>query len=148
MKVERMIHCWILGDKYDIKEFQDIAMIHLLKLTDSEYITVNLAKLAFENSAPSSPLRTLMAEELACLIVDSESGEYGGDEDYEHKHLQVFDGIPGFASELLYAIDKRRFQGIGARLCEDGPWEDFMVEKGPKKRFWVTDAQSWGEISQ
>ena len=92
-----LVRCWCLGDKYDITEFQDLAMLELIKVLNGVETTLDIVKIAFDNSAPGSKLRKLMAEETVYLL--KLSGKW------HHERIDKLDGVVGFTSALLCAMD-------------------------------------------
>jgi hypothetical protein len=129
--MRRLIQRWVLGDKYGIEEFQDLLMLHLLEKVDETYVTVDLVKLAFGNTPIGSPLRELMAGELVHVIQPPRAG-------YKHEDLEALDGIAGYTTALMHAIDRRASKDksvMGSKLFQ-GKWKPFMLEDGPKKH-WV-----------
>jgi hypothetical protein len=130
---ELLTLCWVLGDKYDIPNFQDVAMFTLLQLADGENVEPSTIKLAFKNTSPGCKLRLLMAEELAAMMLHGTVG-YGR-----------VDGIlngTNFAEELLEALDRvenEDTQPIAAyRFYEshdndEEPWKWFMVGDGANR---------------
>ena len=134
-KIMQLVGCWILGDKYNIKDFQDHAMLQLLRwLTDAQPILESV-KLAFENTLEGSPLRTLMAREAVYGYYDNRSP------DNTAERFKMFDGVQGFMTEFLKAMELRAEndndeEALRTRLTEQDSWEEFMVGEGPKKH-WV-----------
>ncbi|KAK4890422.1 hypothetical protein LTR27_010829 [Elasticomyces elasticus] len=81
--------CWIMGDKYGIPSFQDLVMLELIRLIAETSPSINTIKYSFEQTAPGSLLRELMAEELAMLVAN----KY-----VEYEDLESFRDIAGFLS--------------------------------------------------
>lgn len=132
-KLMQLVQCWILGDKYDIKKFQDLVMLELIKDMESQDVPWIIAKVAFENTCNKVPLRTLLAQ---VIVAKYFSGNNTRD-------LEEFDGVRGFIAELMKAIalkdkSKRGSNGLKVNLNDSGTWEKFMVGGGPKKH-WIHD---------
>jgi hypothetical protein len=135
-KKMQLVHCWILGDKYDIKEFQDIVVLELLVTLEDSVAPLEVIQLAFKNTAENSLLRKLMARHAVINICESNC---------ERQHLKIFDGVTGFITEPVEAYDIRdeKENGInGLFVIVDGDdedeWMEFMVVGGPEKH-WVHD---------
>lgn len=67
--IPRLVSCWLLGNSYDVPDFQDCAMIYLLRYYDNDYskkVGLNNDQIeeAFDNTVRDSPLRVLIAEEI------------------------------------------------------------------------------------
>ena len=120
LKQSRLVHLWILGDKYNIPHIQDLAMLELLRSVQGDVTSLDIVKFAFENTLPGSKLRLVMAEEGVQAI------ELGGN---RYDRLEMFDGVPGFSAELMRAMarhsDSILFSG-GDRV-EMNEWEECMV---------------------
>ena len=131
--IMQSIRCWALGDKYDVKNFQDVVMLDLIALLSSRGVKFNVVRFAFENTPQKSPLRTFMAREAiitysTCLNLDAP------------QELEVFDGVRGFMTEFMNAVERRgRKENLTVDLSIPGDWSEFMVGKGPPKH-WVWDA--------
>jgi hypothetical protein len=130
------IKCWILGDKYNIKDFQDNAMLELLYMLDTEHIDLEVIKYAFNNTPPNSPLRKLMARE-AVLTFYKPSGN-PNPQDFE-----VFDGVSGFVVELMeafaYKDSKRHGSGVRkTKLNKPEQRRKYIIGDGPQKH-WIYD---------
>ena len=135
-KKMQLVYCWILGDKYNIKEFQDLVMIELLMTLEEWVAPLEVIQLAFKNTTGNSPLRKLMARHAVINICEGNC---------ERQHLQIFDGVVGFITELVEAYDIRdeKENGVnGLFVSVDGDdedeWMEFMVAGGPEKH-WVHD---------
>lgn len=89
-----LTRCWVLGDKYNIRRFQDMVMLALLEL--ESYVPLDVVKYSFDNTPPNSVLRIFMAEELAV--------EINCTKDYKYEHLGMMDGVTGFTTKLLQAF--------------------------------------------
>ena len=55
----QLVHCWALGNKYDIKAFQDLATLELLNLLEDRNASLAVIQFAFKNTAEGSALRKL-----------------------------------------------------------------------------------------
>ena len=91
------VRCWVSGDKYGIEDFQDLIIIELIDLAKGTMVPLATVKLAFENTLRKSALRTLMAEEVVWRIMNWS--------DYKHEDLAVMDGVIGWSTELMQALD-------------------------------------------
>ena len=63
-KMKGLVECWVLGDKNDIKQFQDEVMWELIRVSDHNRVELNVIRLAFDSTPVGSPIRALLAEEL------------------------------------------------------------------------------------
>lgn len=130
-----LIHCWIVGDKYDIPDFQDLAMLELLHHLNQSYMLPLAAELAASGTAPGSKLRLIAAQDIA--LVATKRAEDAIDE-YESAL-----SVSGFALEVIKEI-KRQEQNCEDTLdigCKNGigredSWKKFMVAGGPDKH-WI-----------
>ena len=96
--IDELVRCWILGDKYDIKEFQDLIILELIQSVKGVIVPLTTVKTAFENTPPKSPLRTFMAEEAAWRIKNMS--------EYQHEDLGIMDGVIGWSAELMQGLDR------------------------------------------
>ncbi|CZT20556.1 uncharacterized protein RCC_06414 [Ramularia collo-cygni] len=98
------IRCWITGDKYDIKEFQDAVMLCILAelVSDGVKLNIEMIKVSFEETPVDSPLRE--------VIVNRRMSEYdlkGFEEKTKHEEMWILDGT-GFLP-LLESKNKLGF---------------------------------------
>lgn len=107
---------WIMGDKYIIPRLQNAAMTVLLASTISDYVELDVIKEAFEQTVPGAHLRKLMAREAVATI-----GQY----DLDQHHFDMFDGILGFMSEYMRAVE---------HFSEKRDDATFMVAEGKQGR--------------
>lgn len=124
---------WVVGEKYDIVDFQDEVMVALLFSCDNETAEMEEIKVAFLTARTGSKLRELMAEELLDKVDDS--GENPDD-----LHLGDFENrAPGLATAILKAYQRyaegdddfwKRFKKREGGML--GRWRDFMVGDGLK----------------
>lgn len=116
----QLVRFWVLAEKYDIKEFQNVIMNQIFDALDQRTVELETVKLAFESTPPGSPLRTLMAEETV-LHMDLR-------DEYEHADLRELDGVLGFTTELMYALDRKKSaQPLGVQHDEDKFKKRFFV---------------------
>ena len=130
---------WVLGDRYDIKEFQDLVMLELLRLLKTCEFRFDIARVGFENTAPGSKLRKVMAEEIVTLVRNSGK--------WKNENFEKFDGVPGFTTAVFDAMNE--WEEDDGDIAEerlspdetyDGPqrWKAYMVTDGPKdKDHWI-----------
>ncbi|KAK3712839.1 hypothetical protein LTR37_008930 [Vermiconidia calcicola] len=119
----KLIKYWALGDKYDVKEFQDTVMLQLLRELAHQRTNLEAVKLAFENTAPGSKLRRLYAEEVVYMVEEGKA--------WNHDHFDTFDGVPGFTSAYMHATNRYKLaedaDEFFHRTGKDGSWRDYMV---------------------
>ncbi|KAK5165100.1 uncharacterized protein LTR77_009197 [Saxophila tyrrhenica] len=129
-RTETFVQAWIMGDKYDIKDFQDDLMLEIIVHLETNVLDLRTAKLAFENTVPGSPLRTLMAEELADQV-RQEDGAKGFQEIFS-----MFEGVVGFTAEVVEALDTYENCGKDNLKKERSKQHlaRFMVGDGPRRR--------------
>lgn len=129
------VHCWILGDKYQLPKFQDLIMLELLlKLQDTTLRGFALQK-AVETTPPGSKLRQLAVRETVFSAIEERNGFEG----YEAALNTV-----GFGLEVVQGIERWREEGeeteydFGTSSGEgrNDIWEQFMVAGGPGKH-WI-----------
>ncbi|KAI6790266.1 hypothetical protein KC332_g18385 [Hortaea werneckii] len=65
---ELLIKSWVLGDKYEIPEFQDQIMLELLFTFEEDYATEDIIRLGSGLSPTGSVLKRLIAEEAAVAL--------------------------------------------------------------------------------
>lgn len=136
-----VVHCWALGDKYDIPTFQDEVMLELLRSQDSKCMELSAVKLAFEHTPPGAKLRELMAEEVGGRLAHGE---------IEYEQLDMFDGIVGFTSVLARKAKELQDLEVWFSSLQKTPgydddreewvnsdkWRSYMVGEGPQQH-WV-----------
>ena len=138
----QLVQLWVLGDKYNITELQDLAMLELLEILRSDITSIDIVKVAFENTALGSPLRKLMAEETVYL-----KRQLGS---WKNENFDKLDGCVGFTAALFEAMDQvdeddDNLSEMGERRLQDDDdgertekWKEYMVSGGPNKH-WVYD---------
>ena len=137
------VHCWILGDKYNIAAFQDDVMVELVFELAHQKTSLEIVKTAFEGTIEDCKLRKLMAEETVDLIRTTK--------DWCHKKLELLDGVSGFTPALLKAMDEHDLllDGAGdtttlrARMTSGGisQWKAYTVGDGPWQH-WIYYARA------
>ncbi|KAK6392872.1 hypothetical protein LTR65_002954 [Meristemomyces frigidus] len=134
---ELLVRCWVHGDKYGVAGFQDQIMVGILQFLESSASSLRVVKLAFDNTAPGSRLRTLMAEEAACLLKGRCETSVAVEE------LDLLDGVIGFTSALVAAFTTHDSLGndMSNRLYEinnerSDRWREFMVGEDVTPR-WI-----------
>ena len=130
---------WILGEKYDIKDLQDRAMLEMFTFLIDDEVDLDLVTFVFENTLQGSKLAMVMAEEIAHLIRRGV---------YHPENLDVFEGFAGFTAAVVTALEsfnKMDYEDSNIsrhRLGrdEDGKrtdaWKKYMVGGGPKQH-WI-----------
>lgn len=118
-----LIHCYILSDKYNVKDFADEVMWLLIKLVSSYTPTTQQVKLAFENTPIGSPLRTLLVENVCFYIRNNDVG---------NSYMDDFDGLVGFTAELTKAMRESNNKLVRDRAENPKLREKFMVGDGPR----------------
>ena len=130
----RLIRVWAFGEKYGIKDLQDLAMLELLRVLKNNYTNLDIAKEAVFIAGPSSRLGMVMVEALLAYIRDVS---------YDEAPLSKFDRVDGFTAARMFA-DDRLDSGrhcSGSRLNDTEDWQRCMVAGGPKEH-WVHE---WAE---
>lgn len=97
-RIIQVIRCWILGDKYDVKEFQYLSMLKLSKILQEAHVKLDAVKLAFDNTTDGSPLRKFLARQTLKTFCDTDEQTGPTSEDFE-----MFDGVSGFITEIVRA---------------------------------------------
>lgn len=125
--IEQWTKCWVLGNKYDVKEFQDLVFLELLKCLDGVDATPQAVEFAFKNTPANSPMRQLMAREAVAS--------------FDRQDFAVFDGVNGATIEVVDAMKwkqerERSNAGLITKLDEPTEWQKFMVGEGTFKH-WV-----------
>jgi hypothetical protein len=134
-----LVHAWILGDKYDIEDFQDYVMMELLCWLQHRSYLPEMVKTAFENTPRESKLRKLMAEEVAYSIRACDAPFWS---------LDIFDGVEGFIGEFAAALIRHGEKGM-AGLKEGvvrSRWNDYMVGDGPSRHWVYKNQWGWGNM--
>jgi len=130
-----LFKCWVLGDKYDIKQFQDNAMFALLRSLDSNSMAMlfetDEITSAIEQTAPGSVMRTLFMEEMVMMIWYHEEWAYDDLKDYAS--LNCLGDI--LRARDLYQQDERAviYRFTVPRDGSQAPWTKFMVGDGAKR---------------
>ncbi|KAK3721041.1 hypothetical protein LTR37_003331 [Vermiconidia calcicola] len=131
------VRSWIIGDKYGIEAFQDLVMLELLNELAYQKTSLEVVRTVFEGTMEESPMRKLMAEETVNLIKTTE--------DWCHKRLELMDGVSGFTSALLEAMDNHDTLLDGSedttslrKRMTDGEstnmdWLGYMLGNGPDR---------------
>lgn len=135
-----LIHCWAMGDKYDIKEFQNEAMMRLIMHCEKNFPEQDEIKAVFDFTPEGSPLRRLMAEELDAFlaIIERESLDNMG----SYPDLSYYDGCAGFISELRRAqIRRGRGLYVSRRLSIPEEVKTYMAGGLPKGYLWEYGVQ-------
>ncbi|KAI6891253.1 hypothetical protein KC318_g13908 [Hortaea werneckii] len=148
LKPDLLIKCWVLGDKYEIPEFQDQIMLELLFMVQYND-TEDIIRLGSELSPAGSVLKRLIAEEAAVALknnnVDFESLEaaFNGngmlrdfvlardncEADFDF-YLRRFDSL---AAQGLYSQD-----GKGNEEWRSPTWQNYMISNGSRPQ-WLLD---------
>lgn len=123
-KLKTFVKAWVLGDKYNIPALQDALMVEILIWMDFADFPPEVAKLAFQQTMPGSPLRVLAAEEIAYQLRECSLAP---------ETLSIFDGSVGFAAETvsnLNKFDEVQTNGTARAFYHSRSkyrWADFMV---------------------
>ncbi|KAI7131425.1 hypothetical protein KC343_g15973 [Hortaea werneckii] len=151
LKPDLLIKCWVLGDKYEIPEFQDQIMLELLFMVQYSYIG-DIIRLGSELSPAGSVLKRLIGDEAAVALknnnVDFESLEaaFNGngmlrdfllardncEADFDF-YIRRFDSL---AAAELYSRDE-----IGNRVYQEWrspSWQNYMISNGSRPQ-WLLD---------
>lgn len=126
------VDCWLLGEKYEIVDFQDVIMLEFLSaLYRAGGVTLDLLVSALTATAPTSKLSKVMAEEAASWLNDGHAKE-------------VLEKLGQCSSrDFSFGILHEAFEGSGdhsGRLL-DPTWKDYMVGEGPGSQHWIHE---WG----
>ncbi|KAI6801152.1 hypothetical protein KC361_g1955 [Hortaea werneckii] len=144
-----LIKCWVLGDKYEIPEFQDQIMLELLFIFVQDYATEDIIKLGSELSPTGSVLKRLVAEEAAVALINQKT-------DFESLEA-AFNGN-GMLRDFVLARDNceadgkfytSRFESLAAeeRTSQEEEWneewrsptwQNYMLSNGSRPE-WVFD---------
>lgn len=130
--MRQLVHSWSLGDKYGVVDFQDLAMLELIKQAQDNYIPLHCITLAFEVTPAISPMRAFMARE-ACITIWNGS--------YDKEEYKILSETDGVLLELLSAFEDymRKRSDDFNELIVDHKYKDdcqeFMVGDGPKN-YW------------
>lgn len=136
------VRCWILGDKYDIKLFQDDVMLMMISYgaETSSDPTPEMVREVFYNTPPGSKLRDFITEESVYLFEPGVRSDRLGDA-VLRKNIGELDET-GFLP--LYTEKKREYnaQGGDPDWCDrfrDGCWKRYL--RGPAERYqgWALD---------
>lgn len=127
------VRCWVIGDKYDMEDFQDEAMLALIKYCETSTLDLDAMKEAVSSPAYGSKLRKLVAEE-AVHYQKEDNSACSGD-------FQDFDGV-GFISEYIEALnayddEEIKYERLEEKDGDDEPrWKEFMIGDGPTSH-WI-----------
>lgn len=122
------VRCWVLGDKYDIPVFQNLAMVALIRKYDNESPSLEVIKEAVSNTRQGSVLRRIMAEECVVRLQRLEPDALSPND------MDQLDGYgfmrDFFEAQLSDVDDYRGISGHGDRIeCFSTP-NDYMVGDG------------------
>ncbi|KAK4618098.1 hypothetical protein CLAFUW4_11930 [Fulvia fulva] len=94
---EIAIKCWCFGHQFKMAHFQNAVMRKVLLYLQSSNLSLDAKATAFKTLQQGSVMRRLLAEELVVGIRDRERS-YG--------ELKQFEGIGGFLTEFVKAMDE------------------------------------------
>lgn len=151
-----LVHSWALGEKYEVIDFQNDAMLQLLRYSNTDPIKNEAIESAFALTQPGSKLRKLMAEELIRKVEDP-------GERLEALDIPYADGVEvasgagpfGMVTELLNA--QRRYAQCGDAFFERFAeredhrferWKDFMEGNGMAVRGRATKAEREEDLGE
>ena len=140
-----LVRSWVLGDKYRIPVFQDIAILEILANLQSSRLTAQSAKEAARHTAVDSPLRRLAVRSVVESIRDA---------GLDHEEYNEAFEVPGFATETLRLLrDSYVYDDVDGQLDEIGDkdgknrsdaWAEYMVAGGPPEH-WIYNNKARGE---
>lgn len=145
LKPDLLIKCWVLGDKYEIPDFQDRIMLELLLIFEVDYATEDIIELGSRLSPAGSFLKRLMAEEAAVALQNDKT-------DFESLEA-AFSGS-GMLREFILAHDNcaadekfygRRFESPAAEdpISEEErnekwrspTWQNYMISNASRPQW-------------
>ncbi|GAB1730333.1 hypothetical protein NU195Hw_g8564t1 [Hortaea werneckii] len=141
-----LIKSWVLGDKYEIPEFQDQIMLELLFTFEEDYATEDIIRLGSELSPTGSVLKRLIAEEAAVALrnekMDFESLEAAFNGNGMLRDFVLARGNCEASNEFY----SRRFESLSAGNVysqdEEGneewrspTWRNYMISNGSSSRW-------------
>ncbi|KAK1823579.1 hypothetical protein LTR12_001990 [Friedmanniomyces endolithicus] len=148
-KIEMVfVDCWVLGDKYQIRSFQNEVMMEMLYYYTCNSGSFEVLRHGVEQTSSGSKLRRLMAEE---VVAGVDVGKQGFD-------LDQFDGMR-FLKDYVQAKQRlsghewcsrgyaaaTRFGGNCDATINAGPggtWKEYMVGDKLPHRAWKWDITS------
>ena len=137
-RVYQLMRCWLLGETHEGADFQDCAIMYLLKHyegTNEDFaLSGDQVKEVFEKTRPYAPIRTLLAEEIVKQIhgphnVSGTIEQYfmiDGAEDAIRETLSRFKQVDRPRPSEFYC----RFQTVDEE--SDAVWRKFLVGDGMK----------------
>ena len=126
--------CWILGDKYDMPQFQDLIMLERLRAITCGSLLPGMVLRAFEKTPPGSKLRLQAARNAVSGIYHQ--GNYT---------LDDFDGLRAFPdamTEMMNALQRYYEEGEQSEDWEEdvssgNSWKDYMIIGGGPPQHWI-----------
>ncbi|KAI6860762.1 hypothetical protein KC338_g6822 [Hortaea werneckii] len=141
-----LIKSWVLGDKYEIPEFQDQIMLELLFTFEEDYATEDIIRLGSELSPTGSVLKRLMAEE-AAVALRTEKMDFESLEAAFNGNGMLRDFVLARGNcEADNQFYQRRFESLAAGELysqdEEGneelrspTWRNYMISNGSSSRW-------------
>ncbi|RMZ09161.1 hypothetical protein D0862_03693 [Hortaea werneckii] len=154
LKPDLLIKSWVLGDKYEIPQFQDQIMLELLFIFEGESATEDIIELGSRLSPAGSLLKRLIAEEAAVALQNDTT-------DFESLEA-AFSGN-GILRDFILARDNcgadeefytRRFESPAAEdqssqeeewdeEWRSPSWQNYMISNGSRPQ-WLFDTSDGG----
>lgn len=137
-----LVQCWILGDKYEIVDFQDHIMIELLDLSTDKFISLQAAEEAFKKTLTGSKLRLFVSRLIVVAVY--------GCEEQKLEDFDTLEGVPGYTTQMMSTLQKWHHGAwrshTSLMATEDGrksaEWRDYLVGEGPKQHWlFVTEGK-------
>lgn len=131
-----LIYCWVLGDKYGLPEFQDVAMLELLFRSRRCWMDAEHVELIADNTMSGSKLRRLAVGEVVLAKMEGTASTPDFTPAYD---------VPGFAEDVeegvwswvqdasVWCSEIGQKDGSG----RDGMWKDYMVIEGGPQKHWI-----------
>lgn len=128
---ELLVHCWVLGDKYCILQFQDLIMAELLEVLAGRIVAPNAVVAAALHADPSSKLYELMVQAMAVRLAI-----YYGSQDVSSLALDLerYDIRDDFV-ERVGKVDVTTLAWGKGLYQDQEEWMRFMVDGGPGKQW-------------
>jgi hypothetical protein len=125
--------CWVLGDRYDIPEFQDDAMMVILQILNADKALLPYGiKHTFSHTRPGSKLRILATEEPVLNIYTKRMAfdqldDYFNSMNFVGEFMELYERLRDPTGKEWARVAKR-LQKPGTDDCEH--WKSFMVADG------------------
>lgn len=131
--VKLLATCWVLGDKYQVPLFTDLAMLELLFAFSPNHhfgFTPEEVKYVFANTQPGAPLQRVFVNQCVAPLLNGEIT------------LDVLKEECGFDDDIMLPTMQGLVELMPSNTTFHIPsWETYMLVKGEKKHHFLGTAR-------